>query len=419
MAHQREVFQNEWVGFSCPHCHSLFRVRAEIRGRRVECPGCGEVLGIPLSGAVLAPAGASVSGGSDAQVPKAPPEGGVSRRDESLVRTRETASRPEFPEPVQEGQRRVRRKVIKAVEEEEEFDWEAEENSERPVQKQSTDSLVPLLVGGVAVLILFAGVMAFMVLKQDRVERERIGQEYGKVIKNPVGEESSGPNVEEPEEDMRVELPLIEKRVREFLGAETIEEVLALTRGGLELEGMIRNYHSRHPLEPVNPREIAPSGNVMTSEGLWAVNVRLSDFSLKPMALERVQDHYLVDWASWVGYSEIPWEEVRETRPTEPVLFRVICSPVQYYNFGFSDDRKWRSYRLQSPDRMHTLYGYVERNSIEEGRLPKGGGPKDGDAFLLRLRFMKHSGPDQVLIDQVVSPGWVLRELDKPDPKER
>jgi len=245
------------------------------------------------------------------------------------VRTRETASRPEFPEPVQEGQRRVRRKVIKAVEEEEEFDWEAEENSERPVQKQSTDSLVPLLVGGVAVLILLAGVMFFMVLKQDRVERERIGQEYGKVIENPVDEDNSGPNVEEPEEDMRVELPLIEKRVREFLGAETIEEVLALTRGGLELEGVIRSYHSRHPLEPVNPRKIAPSGNVMTSEGLWAVNVRLSDFSLKPMALERVQDHYLVDWASWVGYSEIPWEEVREIRPTEPVLFRVICSPVQ------------------------------------------------------------------------------------------
>ena len=212
----------------------------------MECPGCGEVLGIPLSGAVLAPAGASASGGSDAQVPKAPPEGGVSRRDESLVRTRETASRPEFPEPVQEGQRRVRRKVIKAVEEEEEFDWEAEENSERPVQKQSTDSLVPLLVGGVAVLILFAGVMAFMVLKQDRVERERIGQEYGKVIKNPVDEESSGPNVEEPEEDMRVELPLIEKRVREFLGAETIEEVLALTRGGLELEGVIRSLSLIH-----------------------------------------------------------------------------------------------------------------------------------------------------------------------------
>jgi len=68
---------------------------------------------------------------------------------------------------------------------------------------------------------------------------------------------------------------------------------------------------------------------------------------------------------------------------------------------------------------MHTLYGYVERNSIEEGRLPKGGDPKAGDAFLLRLRFMKHSGPDQVLIDQVVSPGWVLRELDKPAPKER
>ena len=404
MTHQREASHTEWFGFSCPHCHTLFRVRVENRGRRVECPGCGEVVRIPAPGRPVP------RGMEPGEVPfsQAPPE----RKGE------------EFPEPglsekVEEEGRRVRRKVVKTAGQPEEFGWEAEEDGGGAAQVTSRDSLLPIVVGGLAVLILMAGVVTFIFLNQNRLERQGTKLETGKIFEIPGDAGSSESEMAILDVELSVELPIIRQTVRDFLAAETVDEVLARSRGGEDFHDVIREYHSRQPLAPVVARKIAPTGRVQRSQGLWAVDVRLPDFSLKPLALERVKGRYLVDWASWVGYSEVPWERVQEVRPTEPVLFRVICRPVPYYNFGFSDDRKWRAYRLLSPDQKHTLFGYVERNSIREGMLPKIGGRDLGDAFLLRLRFTDQSGPDQVLIEEVVSSGWVMRELDKSAPGER
>ena len=160
---------------------------------------------------------------------------------------------------------------------------------------------------------------------------------------------------------------------------------------------------------------------MLKNEGFWAVDVLLPDHSVKPIAVERVNDGYVIDWESWVGYSEVPWEVVGKVRPTEPVLFRVLCSPVHYYNFGFRDDRKWRSYRLQSPDRKHTLYGYAERHSIQESMLTRyDTKPGQSRAYILRIRFADKSGPDQVIIEEVVESGWVRAGFSKParDPVE-
>jgi hypothetical protein len=138
---------------------------------------------------------------------------------------------------------------------------------------------------------------------------------------------------------------------------------------------------------------------------------------VKPIAAKRMDDRYTIDWESWVGYSEIPWGEVGKIRPREPTLFRVLASPVHYFNFGFSDDRKWRSYRLQSPDRKHTLYGYVERFSIQESMLSRLNVKSDqARAYILRIRFVDDSGPDQVVIEEVVESGWVNSGADQSVP---
>ena len=89
--------------------------------------------------------------------------------------------------------------------------------------------------------------------------------------------------------------------------------------------------------------------------------------------------------------------------------FRVRCSPVDYYNYDFSDDREWRAFRLESPDLEHVLYGYVPRYSDMELRLDP---PGDGDetlAFVLSLKYPEGAGQEnQVLIGKVEASGWVL-----------
>ena len=82
----------------------------------------------------------------------------------------------------------------------------------------------------------------------------------------------------------------------------------------------------------------------------------------------------------------MPWSEFLTKRPTEAVEFRVRLSPIDYYNFGFADDAKWQSYRLDSPDGEHSIYGYTERGSVLDARLRP---PPDTKSMpvLLSLRF--------------------------------
>ena len=331
-----------------------------------------------------------------------------------------------MPEETGEGKEapaeggRVRRKVIKAVDGSEEFDWESEDGGGRSSDPETPGSLRPILFGGLAVLILMVGVVISIVINQELISKDRttgeaVGREGREVFRLPVREGPVGSALDIQNTDLKAELAEIVEIVEKFLGAGTVEEVLAATRRDPVLEQKIRDYYRTRRLTPVVPKAIAPEGRMLKSQGLWAVDVLLPDHSIKPIAAERMNDRYVIDWESWVGYSEVSWEEVGKVRPTKPVLFRVLCAPINYYNFGFTDDRKWRSYRLQSPDRKHTLYGYVERRSIQESMLTRyDAKPDQSLAYILRIRFADESGPDQVIIEEVVESGWVRAGSSEP-----
>ena len=312
---------------------------------------------------------------------------------------------------------RIRRKVVKAVDGSEEFGWESEDRGGRSSGAETPGSLRPILFGGLAVLMLMVGVVVSIVINQELSGKGRTMEEdvRREALGFPVRKGLVGSALDIQNTDLKAELADVVMIVEKFLGAGTVEEVLAATRQNPGLEQKIRDYYRTRRLTPVVPKAIAPEGRMLKSQGLWAVDVLLPDYSVKPIAAERVNDGYVIDWESWVGYSEVPWEEVGKVRPTKPVLFRVLCAPINYYNFGFTDDRKWRSYRLQSPDRKHTLYGYVKRLSIQESMLTwYDTKPGQSRAYILRIRFTDESGPDQVIIEEVVESGWVRAGFSEP-----
>ena len=47
MEERGEAYQERWLGCSCPSCHAVFRAPVESRGKKVECPSCGEHVAIP------------------------------------------------------------------------------------------------------------------------------------------------------------------------------------------------------------------------------------------------------------------------------------------------------------------------------------------------------------------------------------
>ena len=409
MAEGFDASQTEWRGYSCPSCHKLFRLRAGAGGRKVECPSCPVILDIPRPGpgresplpALVAPARERVQPVTSAVSEDLRGElsGTEFRRAEEL-------------EKKSAGERRKRRKVVKSPEEQEGFAWESEGKGKRHLGSRRRGSLRLVIFGGLGAVSLVAGVVA-VVLMGGESNRQGLGaSEERRGLRNAFQlprEESPGEDVLEiRNSNLQEELGKIVKLVERFLAAETVEKLLESTRRDPVMEGKIRKYYHTNELVAVTPKAVASTGRILKARNYWAVDVVMPDNSTKPITVERVESGYVVDWESWVGYSEISWEELRQLRPREPVLFRVLCSPVQYYNYGFKDDRKWRSYRLESPDRKHTFYGYVERLSAQERGLSRHD-VREGQvlAFILRIRFTDDSGPDQVIIDEVINSGWL------------
>lgn len=439
MANHDKAAHDDLLAYSCPECHTIFRVPRECMGKQVECPSCAGVVVISKE-EEMAPV-------SNPVPPQAPRPANQFRRTEEIAEEedplprahewKDRKEREEVEERKVDGTipeagasaketRRVRRKVKKIpLEEPKEFDWEKDEVV--PASSSSAVSRQMVIIGALALLILIAGGAALILTREVETDSgstkipENTPPLEGLSIDPPTGipggTELKFSGIGELQ--MREFLVEIKSVVEGFLGAPDSEEMMKFTRGGEILELRIRDYYQEHPHVPFTPRTISQSGQIIRSGDLWAVDVVLPDFTAKAIALQRIDGRFLVDWESWVGYSEVSWEEFQETRPRESKLFRILCSPVVYYNFDFMDDRKWRSFRIQSPDREHTLYAYVARFSpMERVLLPPDRRRGMSLAVTVKLRYPGNAeSANQVLIEEVVHAGWVTGNNPKPGPE--
>ena len=445
--------QNAWSAYSCPLCHAIFRLPAGSRGVMVECPSCGEIMGVDI---LRSPAAAAMKVPvrprqfkADINLEEDLPKGRVkveqSRKTDVVVNRRveqefrkadvmvSPATGQEFrkagslagrasgqesedslkSQPPAEGtirkRKKRRRKVAKGRGRSKRFDWDSETSQEPTGGTQGAPWKIVLL-GGLFAAVLIAGVLVLFLVDRDEggggassVEA-MLGRE-GVVLE---AENEEGVLVEELRTvDIDAEIAAMIDIVESFLGATTVDELLDFTLRDRYQQDRIREYYRTREVKPQVAKQIAAGGRIVKNGDLWATDVIFSDNSRRPITVRRSESGYRVDWESWVGYSEMTWEEIREVRTMTPVVFRVLCSKVQYYNYGFRDENKWTSFRLQSPDREHTLFGYVERRSEEEKRLIRYGNDEGNPrAFIVKIRFAEGSGPDQVIIDEVISTGW-------------
>lgn len=394
-----------WSAYSCPLCHAIFRLPAGSGGLQVECPSCGEavtVRDIDARGSVMLDVtGTEAQVAGDAQMGK--PSGQEFSKAELVEKKASKGIRK---------RKRRRRSISKRRRRSDNPEWDSEAPAASPGKAGKADrsSWKMVVYGGLSAVVLLAGVMILFLA--DQGNEGNSDSTSGELVRRAMlieeQEEEEGDLVQELQaSDMNFEVAGLTEAVERFLRSATVEELLAVTLRDRYQREKIREYYRTRTLSPLEPKAVAPGGRVVKNGNLWAADVILPDNSARPVTLRRSQDGYRVDWESWVGYSEMTWEEIRELRPVKPVTFRVLCSAVQYYNYGFTDESEWISYRLQSPDRKQALFGYAARPSEEAKRLLRYGDEEGKPrAFILRIRFAEDSGPDQVIIDEVVSTGW-------------
>jgi len=125
-----------------------------------------------------------------------------------------------------------------------------------------------------------------------------------------------------------------------------------------------------------------------------------------------------VDWESWVGWCEMPWADFIKKGSDAAKEFRVAATLSDYYNFDYSDGKKFLCCRLVDKDNTETIFAYCEADSKSAQTLLKEIGEQQKrsaeenaaptQTFTLKLSMKAaDAARKQAWIEDVICTGWV------------
>jgi hypothetical protein len=354
-----------WSGFVCPDCRFVFRVPREHDGRGVVCPSCRRLLKVPLP--------------DDATPP--------------LV----------VPPPSHDGKKKRRKSRSRRLAG---HDWESTDDQTHQSSRRTRRQMTWMLAGGAALFALIvAGVMMIML----------DGGENIPVLPPPAVQLQLPPEDAASAELSDVALlAAAEPLAGKFLSATSVADLLPLVRNPQTTEARLRSTYPDGKIQAPGLDAFNSTREVIRHGGAMTVKVRTRSLDEKPLTFFTTPEGLKIDWESWAGWSEMPWDEFLATKPVSKKLFRVWLSPVDYYNFAFSDEGKWRSYQLISPDEEHAVYGYVERGSaIDKLLIPSPDAAMT--PFTVTLAFPANTtSRNQVIIGKFIAEGWTIETEESP-----
>ena len=335
--------------------------------------------------------------------------GGGSGDVKGGFRSTEDMENPDVEEFVGEDgvllrRRRVRKRKRKTPEIES-VEWER-----RPVQHGRLRWV--LVVGAGLVVLVVAGLMASLLLDVPGGGRSVPAQKRRAPVLVKPDRDGRGEVATEGLVNQDLPMRELEAVARRFFAAENVEEMSRWVRNRERVLPLMKGYYARpgHEFRPEVCRTIGEDEGAFVEGAMAAILVTLGDFSQRQIALQKTEDGFLVDWESWVGYSEMSWEEFKQRKPTRPLVFRVRMRRETYFNFGFSDDSKWLCFRMLSPE-GDLLWGYAAEDTASAKLVTWDTGDREELATVL-LRFPENaSRADQAVIDDFVVSGWVVHDV--------
>lgn len=205
----------------------------------------------------------------------------------------------------------------------------------------------------------------------------------------------------------------VSEALEKFLNSEDLETKINLSRSSNRVSQLMRSHYKNNKDGPIAYRRISLAGEEGTGiiDGFYIIKVSFPDFSILPVVLALEENKIVVDWESFVGYSELTLKEFISNKTEEPKLFRLHANSDDYFNFQFSEE-KYRCLYLRNPEDTESVYGYIKRGSVADGQLSRIAESGQSIRFLtLKLRYPKKiGGNNQTIIDEIVTSGWLIRE---------
>ena len=198
--------------------------------------------------------------------------------------------------------------------------------------------------------------------------------------------------------------------IRNFLAAKTYHERLKFVRNPKQVAPLMASYYKANPDRAIKHRELSDEPRLRVHKNVLLARIELEDFRTMPLVLERTAGgEFLVDWESFVGYCEIPWDQIVERRSTKPFLLRARAKVGDYFNYGF-DDEEWLCVKLEDQQREHVIYGYFKSDDVVlKEDLASTLAAEEGGYVTLEVAYPEGGkGKKQLLITDFVTAGWVV-----------
>jgi len=354
------------VGYACPNCRLLFSLPPSLGGNAAICPSCGSLLTIPE------------------------PDDGVSALGASRLKYHQAGV--------------ISKEISEATVKQYMEQWtEKEKSIVADVKADDTDWrwMLPL---GLIVLVIIASVVGYM-LMGDKTSNSAPPE----LAVTPFSDEDDFDTVKEFDIYNKDDMAAAEAFLSKIVEAKTVDELLPMLRPveGLK-EKMLRYYHGQKlPVKKL--KELKRVSKYRPIDGFLFMRFELTDFSTEEAVAKYDNGTFLLDWESYVGYSDYSWSELKKKKPTKSFTLRAIITPTSYYNMDFDDDKKWTAFSLSNPNEKETLYAYVLRDSVLIVEMKQFGANSGQVFYTIKAHYPENAKTDnQVVIDEIISHTWVI-----------
>lgn len=229
-------------------------------------------------------------------------------------------------------------------------------------------------------------------------------RESKRISNQPNTQISDGTPLEKEDSNYQL-IQSIERTVRAYYSAKTIEEKIRFVRFAEQMRPHMEIHYSRDPLKAEACERITNFKPMMLgSRPCWKVLVLKQGREAEIIMLEQISDtEVLVDWDSQVDYQEVPWAEYCSKCSDQEVCYRLAVEESNRYIAEFINESQWACYALSKPGQEGALYGYVKRNSQEHQAIQQAPAQQSVRMILKIQGAREIKAKESVVIHKVVS----------------
>jgi len=276
---------------------------------------------------------------------------------------------------------------------------------------QGSDYSLKLILPLLALSLIALGGIAYMFLRPSKEFPPNIASSEEKV--KSVGE-NEGDTVSEEDNYIfdprnKHDMARVESFLKEWYSAKTVEERLKLVRPVDGIKEKMERFYELFPSTNSELKELSGVRDLISLRGYVAYTCLTEDYATSSGIISYTKDKMLLDWESFIAYSDMTLAELADKKPTEPVKIRAVASAGQYYNNNFNDESIWRAVILENPNEEDIIYGYVKINSANE-QIMFNFGKSATQSVIIEVKYLPNEeNGNQVVIDKVIQSGWLVR----------